>query len=104
MNSTTDHPTDITPDIMDMDRDSNPMDNSTTTMDTTCAPDSHLDTVVNSVLDISSSSVTDTTEDTQAALARALCNGKHTATECRTLHELGLSDRLGRVRALHLCL
>ena len=59
--------------------------------------------VVSCDLDISSSSATDTTEDTQAASACAVCNGKHAATECRTLRELGLSDRLGRVRALHLC-
>ena len=69
-------------------------------MDTTCALDSH---VGYHCSDLDISSATDTTEDTQAAPACAVCNGKHTATECCTLRELGLSDRLGKVRALHLC-
>ena len=78
---------------------------SDTDMDTDRASDldSHLDTRVSCDLDISGSSATDTTEDTQAAPACAVCNGKHAAAECCTLRELGLSDRLGRVRALHLC-
>ena len=50
---------------MDTDRDSNSMDSDYTTLDTTCALDSHLDTTIISVLDISSA--TDTTEDTQVA-------------------------------------
>ena len=94
------HTTDVVGSATDMDStDRDSTDSDSTTTDTTCS----LDNVLDNCSDLDISSAMDTTEDTQAAPACAVCNGKHTATECCTLRELGLSDRLDRVRALHLC-
>ena len=67
--------------------------------------DADMDNDRDSQMDTSSemdTSATDTTRDTRNAPACAVCKGNHAATKCHMLRKLRPSDRINKVRSLHL--